>query len=77
MLLVKPGLTNLDIICELRAHTLLPIAAFHVSGEYAMVMAAHERGWMDAPKIFREHLLCLRRAGADFILTYAAKQVCG
>lgn len=77
MLLVKPALPHLDIISDLRENSLLPIAAYHVSGEYAMVMAAHERGWLNAPKVFHEHLLCIRRAGADFILTYAAKQVFG
>jgi porphobilinogen synthase len=75
MLLIKPALPNLDIIAAIRAATHLPIAAYHVSGEYAMVMAAHEKGWLNASKVFSEHLLSMRRAGADFILTYAAKQV--
>jgi porphobilinogen synthase len=75
MLLVKPALPHLDIIAAIRENTLLPIAAYHVSGEYAMVMAAHERGWLNASKVFYEHLLSIRRAGADFILTYAAKQL--
>jgi porphobilinogen synthase len=73
MLLIKPALTNLDIIAAIRAKTQLPIGAYHVSGEYAMVMAANKQGWLSAPKVFHEQLLSLRRAGADFIITYAAK----
>lgn len=75
MLLVKPALCYLDIISEIKTKTTLPIAAYHVSGEYSMVMAAAERGWLNAPKVFKEQFLSIRRAGADFILTYAAKQV--
>lgn len=72
ILLVKPGLFYLDIISKIREAIPLPICAFHVSGEYAMVMAAHEKGYLDAPKVFLEALMCFKRAGADFILTYAA-----
>lgn len=75
MLLIKPALPYLDIICKIREKTLLPLAAYHVSGEYAMVMAAAEKGWLDADKIFMESLLSIKRAGADFILTYAAKRM--
>lgn len=75
ILLIKPALAYLDIIAKLRQITTLPIAAYHVSGEYAMVMAAAEKGWLDAPAVFEECLLSIKRAGADFILTYAAKQV--
>lgn len=75
ILLVKPALSYLDIIAKIRAHTELPIAAYHVSGEYSMVMAAAERGWLNGPKVLQEQFLSIRRAGADFILTYAAKQV--
>ncbi len=75
MLLIKPALPYLDIIAKIRENSHLPIAAYHVSGEYAMVMAAAEKGWLDADKIFLESLLSIKRAGADFILTYAAKRV--
>lgn len=75
ILMVKPALSYLDVITKIRADTTLPIAAYHVSGEYAMVMAAHEKGWLNAEKVFKEQFLSIRRAGADFILTYAAKQI--
>lgn len=76
MLLIKPALINLDIIAELRSRTTLPIGAYHISGEYAMIMAAAEKGWINAPAVFYEQILSLRRAGADFIFTYGAKQIC-
>jgi porphobilinogen synthase len=72
ILMVKPGLAYLDIIHRLRAETELPIAAYNVSGEYAMVKAAAERGWIDERAVTLETLLCFRRAGADLILTYHA-----
>ena len=72
ILMVKPGLAYLDIIHRLRAETELPIAAYNVSGEYAMVKAAAERGWIDERAIVLETLMCFRRAGADLILTYHA-----
>ena len=75
MLLIKPALPYLDVIAKIREATTLPIGAYHVSGEYAMVMAAAQNGWLDAKKIFSESLTAIKRAGADFILTYAAKQV--
>lgn len=75
MLMVKPALAYLDIITKIRELTHLPIAAYHVSGEYAMVMAAAEKNWLDADKVFMESLLSIKRAGADFILTYAAKRI--
>ena len=75
ILMVKPATLYLDILAKLRAQTNRPIAAYHVSGEYAMVMAAHEKGWLDAPAVFYESLLSIKRAGANLILTYAAKQV--
>lgn len=75
MLMVKPASLYLDVIAKLRQQTNRPIAAYHVSGEYAMVMAAHQMGWLDAGKVFYETLLGIKRAGADMILTYAAKQV--
>lgn len=75
ILMVKPALFYLDVIARLRQKTLRPIAAYHVSGEYAMVMAAHEKGVLDASKVFFEALVSLRRAGADLIFTYALQQV--
>ncbi|MBA3722421.1 MAG: porphobilinogen synthase [Parachlamydiaceae bacterium] len=75
MLLVKPALPYLDIIAKVREITNLPIGAYHVSGEYSMVMAAAERGWLDADRVFEECLISIKRAGADFIFTYAARKV--
>lgn len=75
ILMVKPALFYLDVIAKLRMNTNRPIAAYHVSGEYAMVMAAHEKGWLDADKIFYEALLSIKRAGADLIFTYAAERI--
>ena len=74
MLMVKPAGPYLDIIRDLREVTDLPIAAYQVSGEYAMLKAASERGWLDEKRAVLESLLGIRRAGADFILTYYAKQ---
>ena len=72
ILMVKPALLFLDIIADLRAHTPLPVAAYQVSGEYAQICAAGERGWLDAKAARDESLLAIRRAGADIILTYFA-----
>ena len=71
-LMVKPGLPYLDVIRAVREHTALPIAAYHVSGEYSMLKAAAERGMLDYDACLLESLLCLRRAGADIIFTYGA-----
>jgi porphobilinogen synthase len=75
MLMVKPALFYLDIIAKLRESSHLPICAYHVSGEYAMVMAAHERGMLDATQVFHEALLSIKRAGANFIFSYTIPQV--
>lgn len=75
ILMVKPATFYLDIISKLRDQTKRPIAAYHVSGEYSMVMAAHQAGWLNGPKVFHEALLSIKRAGADLIFTYAIKQV--
>lgn len=75
MLMVKPAIAYLDVIAEARRRFDVPIAAYHVSGEYAMVKAAGERGWIDADAVMAEHLLSIKRAGADLILTYAARAV--
>jgi len=75
MLLIKPALAYLDIISKVRQQTQLPLGAYHVSGEYSMVMAAAQNGWLDADRVFMECLLSIKRAGADFILTYTAKRM--
>jgi porphobilinogen synthase len=75
MVMVKPALAYLDVIAAARAEVDVPLAAYHVSGEYAMVKAAGERGWLDADAVILEHLTAIRRAGADVILTYAAREV--
>jgi porphobilinogen synthase len=74
ILMVKPGLPYLDIIYQLKQNFSLPIAAYNVSGEYAMVKAAAQNGWIDHDKVVMETLMCFRRAGADVILTYHAKE---
>jgi porphobilinogen synthase len=73
MLMVKPALHYLDVIAALKASSNLPIAAYHVSGECAMLLAACRNGWLDYNKAMPETLLSIRRAGADVILTYFAK----
>lgn len=75
IVMVKPAMTNLDIVARARAELDLPIAAYHVSGEYAMVRAAAERGWIDGPAVALEQLLSVRRAGADIVLTYFAREI--
>jgi porphobilinogen synthase len=75
ILMVKPATLYLDVIAKLRERTSRPIAAYHVSGEYAMVMAADHMGWLDADKVFYETLLSIKRAGADLIFTYAARRI--
>lgn len=74
MLMVKPGMPYLDVIRRLKDYSPLPVAAYHVSGEYAMIKAACERGWLDEKSVVLETLTCFKRAGADIILTYYAKQ---
>ncbi len=75
IVMVKPALAYLDIIRRLKEYTDLPVAAYNVSGEYAMIKAAAEKGWIDEKKIVLETLISMKRAGADLILTYFAKQV--
>ena len=74
MVMVKPALAYLDVIAEARAAVDVPLAAYHVSGEYAMVQAAAANGWLDGDAVGMEHLLSIRRAGADFVLTYLARR---
>jgi porphobilinogen synthase len=75
ILMVKPALAYLDIIVDARAHFDVPIAAYHVSGEYSMIKAAAERGWIDGDRAIEEALVSIKRAGADLILTYAAAEL--
>jgi porphobilinogen synthase len=74
IVMVKPALAYLDIIAEVRNDCDVPIAAYNVSGEYAMLKAAAEKGWIDYDRVMLETLLSMRRAGADIILTYHAKE---
>jgi porphobilinogen synthase len=75
MVMVKPAVAYLDVLAAVRAEVGVPLAAYHVSGEYAMVKAAAERGWIDGAAVMLEHLTAIRRAGADMILTYATRDV--
>jgi porphobilinogen synthase len=75
MVMVKPALAYLDVIARARAEVDVPLAAYHVSGEYAMVKAAAERGWLDGTAVALEHLTAVKRAGADLILTYFAREL--
>lgn len=70
IVMVKPALAYLDVIAEAAARVTVPVAAYHVSGEYAMIKAAAERGWIDGDAVALEHLTAIKRAGADIILTY-------
>ena len=74
IVMVKPALAYLDVIAEARSEFDVPIAAYNVSGEYAMLKAAAEKGWIDHDRVMMETLLSIRRAGADIILTYHAKE---
>lgn len=73
IIMVKPALPYLDIIYRVKEKFTMPTAAYHVSGEYAMIKAAAEKGWLDEKKVVYESLLSIKRAGADLILTYFAK----
>ena len=75
MVMVKPGGPYLDIVKTVRENTRLPVAVYQVSGEYLMIQAASAGGWLEREKVIFESLLGIKRAGADFILTYFAKEV--
>jgi porphobilinogen synthase len=75
IVMVKPALAYLDVIAAVAAEVDVPVAAYHVSGEYAMVKAAAERGWIDGPAVALEHLGAVKRAGAAFVLTYFAGEL--
>ncbi len=74
MVMVKPGIAYLDIVREVKNAVNVPVTVFHVSGEYAMIKAAAEKGWLDHDKIMMEQLMCIKRAGASLISTYFAKE---
>lgn len=74
LLMVKPAMAYLDVIAKVRAEHDLPLAAYHVSGEYAMIQAAAANGWIDGHAVAMEHLTAIKRAGADLILTYLARE---
>ena len=75
IVMVKPALSYLDIIYRVKSEFRVPVAAYNVSGEYAMIKAAAANGWVDGEKVARETLLSMRRAGADMIITYFAKEI--
>ncbi|MGL4854228.1 MAG: porphobilinogen synthase, partial [Lentisphaeria bacterium] len=74
ILMVKPALFYLDVISEIKKRSLLPLAAYNVSGEYSMIYASAQRGWGDLYAMARESILALQRAGADLFLSYWANQ---
>ena len=74
IIMVKPALAYLDIIRRVREECTVPVAAYNVSGEYSMIQAAAEKGWIDGPRVMMEILLSIKRAGAKMILTYAAQE---
>lgn len=74
LVMVKPGTAYLDIVREVKDQVHVPVAVYHVSGEYAMIKAAAEKGWLDPDKIMMEQLMCIKRAGASLISTYFAKE---
>ncbi len=75
MIMVKPAMTSLDVLRDARQSVDVPLAAYHVSGEYSMVQAAAAAGWIDGPAVALEQLITLKRAGADFVLTYFAAEM--
>ena len=75
LVMIKPALAYLDIIYQIKQMTNLPVVAYNVSGEYAMIKAAAQQGWIDEKQVVLETLLSIKRAGADLILTYFAKEV--
>jgi porphobilinogen synthase len=77
VVMVKPALAYLDVVWRVKERFSVPVAAYNVSGEYAMVKAAAARGWLDERRVMLESLLAIRRAGADMILTYFARDAAG
>ena len=77
IVMVKPAMAYLDIIREIKNTVTVPVSAYHVSGEYAMIKAAAKMGWLDESKAILESLTSIKRAGADLIATYFAKEAAG
>jgi porphobilinogen synthase len=75
IVMVKPAVAYLDVIADVAARVDVPVAAYNVSGEYSMVKAAAERGWIDGDAVALEHLVAIKRAGARMVLTYFAAEV--
>ena len=75
MVMVKPAMAYLDVVAAVRAQVDVPVAAYHVSGEYSMIRAAADRGWVDGRAVALEHLTAVKRAGADVVLTYFAREL--
>ena len=75
IVMVKPAMPYLDVIFRVKNEFNLPVAAYQVSGEYASLVAAHRNGWLNEEQTIMESLICIRRAGADWIITYFAKAV--
>ncbi len=75
MVMVKPGLPYLDIVARVKTHFQVPTFAYQVSGEYAMLMAAAQKGWLDEERVILESMMCFKRAGADGVLTYFAPRI--
>ena len=75
IIMVKPALAYLDIVRQVRDHINRPVATYNVSGEYSMIKAAAAKGWIDEKRIVMESLLCMKRAGADIIISYFAPEV--
>jgi porphobilinogen synthase len=75
IIMVKPALPYLDVIYRVKQDTGYPVAAYHVSGEYSMIKAASERGWIDEDRVVLETATAIRRAGADLIITYYAERL--
>jgi porphobilinogen synthase len=75
MVMVKPAVPYLDVVSALRSAFDVPVAAYHVSGEYAMLKAAAQNGWLDGDAAALETLTAVKRAGADFVLTYCAREL--
>ena len=73
--MVKPALPYLDVICRAKERFNIPLAAYHVSGEYSMIKAGGRLGWIDEKEVMMESLLSIKRAGADIVITYFAKEV--
>ena len=74
IIIVKPAMTYLDVIAKAKQRFNQPTAAYHVSGEYSMLKAAAQRGWLDEPRVMMESLIGIKRAGADMIITYYARE---